>query len=46
MINSWKLWPMVAIINFIFVPVDRRVILNSIIGLFWGIYLSLVAALD
>ncbi|KAK5061360.1 hypothetical protein LTR84_007902 [Exophiala bonariae] len=46
MINSWKLWPVVAIINFTLVPVERRIILNSVIGLFWGIYLSLVAALD
>lgn len=46
MINSWKVWPLVAIFNFILVPVERRIILNSVIGLFWGIYLSLVAALD
>ncbi|KEF61746.1 uncharacterized protein A1O9_03316 [Exophiala aquamarina CBS 119918] len=46
MISSWKLWPLVAIINFTLIPVDRRVILSSVVGLFWGIYLSLFAALD
>jgi protein Mpv17 len=46
MINGWKLWPLVAIINFTLIPVDRRVILSSVVGLFWGIYLSLFAALD
>ena len=46
MINSWKLWPFVAIVNFTLVPVKRRVIVSSVIGLFWGIYLSLFAAMD
>ncbi|KIW17267.1 hypothetical protein PV08_04458 [Exophiala spinifera] len=46
MINSWKLWPLVALFNFIYVPVHRRVIVSSVVGLFWGIYLSLFAALD
>lgn len=44
MINSWKVWPFVAIINFTFVPVGRRIIVASVVGLFWGIYLSLFAA--
>ena len=46
MINSWKVWPFVALINFTFVPVSRRVIVSSIVGLFWGIYLSMFAAVD
>ncbi|KAL2414773.1 hypothetical protein ABEF95_012204 [Exophiala dermatitidis] len=46
MINSWKLWPLIALINFTLVPVSRRVIVASVVGLFWGIYLSLFAALD
>ncbi|KAI1617676.1 hypothetical protein EDD37DRAFT_230123 [Exophiala viscosa] len=46
MINGWKLWPVVALINFVFVPVNRRIIVGSFVGLFWGIYLSLFAALD
>ncbi|KIV90906.1 hypothetical protein PV10_05508 [Exophiala mesophila] len=46
MISGWKLWPLVSIINFTLIPVDRRVILGSVVGLFWGIYLSLFAAVD
>ncbi|KAJ9612197.1 hypothetical protein H2200_003794 [Cladophialophora chaetospira] len=46
MINSWKVWPFVAMINFTFVPVGRRIIVASIVGLFWGTYLSMVAAVD
>lgn len=46
MINSWKVWPFVACANFVFVPVNRRVIVGSIVGLFWGIYLSMFAAVD
>lgn len=46
MISGWKLWPLIAIINFVFVPVHRRVILSSVVGLFWGVYLSLFATLD
>ncbi|KIW75840.1 hypothetical protein Z517_10585 [Fonsecaea pedrosoi CBS 271.37] len=46
MISSWKLWPIVALLNFTLVPVNRRVIVASVVGLFWGIYLSLFAAID
>ena len=46
MISGWKLWPLVSLINFTLIPVDRRVILGSVVGLFWGIYLSLYAAVD
>ncbi|EXJ72127.1 uncharacterized protein A1O5_04631 [Cladophialophora psammophila CBS 110553] len=46
MISSWKLWPIVALMNFTLVPVNKRVIVASVVGLFWGIYLSLFAALE
>lgn len=42
--NGWKVWPLVAIFNFTFIPVQRRIIVGSIFGLFWGIYLSLFVA--
>ena len=44
--NGWKLWPLVALFNFAIVPVHRRVLVGSIVGLFWGIYLSLFVARD
>ncbi|KPI41388.1 PXMP2/4 family protein 3 [Cyphellophora attinorum] len=41
---GWKLWPLVSILNFTIVPVHRRILVGSVVGLFWGIYLSLIAA--
>lgn len=35
-----------ALFNFAVVPVHRRVLVGSVFGLFWGIYLSLFAARD
>ena len=46
MINGWKVWPAVAFMNFTFVPVNRRVLIGAVVGLFWGIYLSMFAAVD
>lgn len=46
MINGWKLWPAVSILNFTVVPVHRRILVGSIVGLFWGIYLSTIAAAE
>ncbi|KAF2839759.1 integral membrane protein-like protein [Patellaria atrata CBS 101060] len=39
-----KIWPAVSLISFIFIPVERRVLFASIIGVGWGVYLSLLAA--
>ena len=44
--NGWKVWPLVPLFNFSIVPVDKRVLVGSIFGLFWGIYLSLFASRD
>ena len=44
MINGWKLWPAVSILNFTVVPVHRRILVGSVVGLFWGVFLSLLAA--
>ena len=46
MINGWKLWPAVSLLNFTVVPVHRRILVGSTVGLFWGIFLSFVAAGD
>lgn len=43
-IAGYKIWPIASIISFSFVPVHRRIVFLSFIGLLWGIYLSLVAA--
>ncbi|KAK3056616.1 hypothetical protein LTR09_002409 [Extremus antarcticus] len=39
-----KLWPIVSITNFTLVPVQYRVVVGSVVGLFWGIYLSLISS--
>ena len=35
-----KLWPAVSIISFVVVPVQYRTRFGSIVGVFWGAYLS------
>jgi len=44
MISGWKLWPLVSLLNFTLVPVEKRVLVGNIVGLLWGVYLSLFAA--
>jgi len=36
-----KLWPAVSIISFTLVPLEYRTAFGGIVGIFWGIYLSL-----
>jgi len=36
-----KLWPAVSLISFTLVPLEYRTAFGGIIGIFWGIYLSL-----
>lgn len=43
-VDSYKIWPVASIINFSFIPVDRRIVFLSTIGVLWGVYMSLVAA--
>lgn len=38
-----KLWPLVSIISLTLVPVERRMVFGSIVGVGWGIFLSLMA---
>jgi protein Mpv17 len=42
--SGLKLWPLVSLLNFTIVPVHRRVVVGSLVGLFWGIYLSLMVS--
>ena len=44
MASGLKLWPAVSLLNFIVVPVDKRLLVGSLVGVFWNIYLSLMAA--
>lgn len=42
--DSYKIWPVASIINFALVPVEKRIVFLSAVGLIWGVYLSVVAA--
>ncbi|KAL9109207.1 MAG: hypothetical protein Q9227_006132 [Pyrenula ochraceoflavens] len=37
------IWPLVSLISFVAIPVQRRVLFGSIAGVLWGVYLSLVS---
>ncbi|KAI9782676.1 MAG: hypothetical protein M1835_003952 [Candelina submexicana] len=39
-----KVWPLFSLLAFTVIPVDRRVLAGSLVGVGWSIYLSLVAA--
>lgn len=43
MTAGYKLWPLVSLLNFTVVPVERRVVVASVVGLGWGVYLALKA---
>ena len=38
-----KLWPAVSLLSFTVIPVERRTLFGGIVGVFWGVYLGLVA---
>jgi hypothetical protein len=42
--NGYKLWPIASVISFSFVPVERRILFFSCVGLCWNVYMTLVAA--
>lgn len=44
MLAGYKVWPMVSLANFVFVPAERRVLVGALVGVGWGVFLSLVAA--
>lgn len=39
-----KLWPFVSVLNFTVVPADQRLLVGSLFGVVWAIYLSLVSS--
>ena len=38
---GWRIWPLVGLVNFTFVPVDRRIIVSTSVGLCWNVFLAL-----
>jgi hypothetical protein len=41
-LDGYKFWPIVSLISFVWVPVDKRVVFGCSVGVLWGIYLSLM----
>jgi hypothetical protein len=41
---SYKIWPLASVVNFTLIPVEKRIVFLSLVGLVWGIFLSLTAA--
>lgn len=41
---GYKLWPAVNLIQHVFIPVEQKVLVGSLVGLGWGVYLALFAA--
>jgi len=41
--SSWKVWPAADFINFLWVPPELRVLFGNIVGIFWGIILSVIS---
>ncbi|CAD5114178.1 DgyrCDS3320 [Dimorphilus gyrociliatus] len=40
LLNSYKIWPAVQLINFYFVPLHHRVLFTNVIALLWNTYLA------
>ncbi|KAL4772336.1 hypothetical protein BDW60DRAFT_216696 [Aspergillus nidulans var. acristatus] len=40
-LDAWKIWPAAALANFLWVPVDWRVLVSSCVGFAWNIFLSI-----
>jgi hypothetical protein len=43
-VNGYKVWPLASIISFSLIPVERRILFFSFVGLCWNVYMTLVAA--
>jgi len=40
---SWKLWPMVQLVNFAVIPGHLRILFINVVSFFWGIFLQVQA---
>lgn len=44
MLAGLKLWPFVSVVNFTVVPAEQRLLVGNLVGVGWGVYLSLMAS--
>jgi hypothetical protein len=42
-VAGYRIWPIASIISFAFIPWQRRIVFFSCVGLFWGVYMSLIS---
>lgn len=42
-LNSWRIWPIVGLINYRYMPVQLRVLFHGVAAACWGVFLSLKA---
>lgn len=43
LIAGFQVWPLVSILNFTVVPADKRLLVGSLFGVIWAVYLSLLS---
>lgn len=43
LLASWRVWPMVTLLNLLVVPFDYRATVGNTAGLMWGVYVTLQA---
>lgn len=43
MMNNYKLWPAVTMINFMYIPMKYQVLFANFVGIFWNMYMSYIA---
>lgn len=42
-LDGYKVWPFYSFASFLFIPVEKRVVVGCLIGVGWNIYLSIMA---
>eukprot|EP00884_Botryococcus_braunii_P013261 jgi/Botrbrau1/21936/Bobra.0249s0059.1 len=40
-LNAWRVWPLVSLINFRYMPLELRVVFHNCVAFFWAIFLIL-----
>ena len=43
LLNNYKVWPAVHMVNFLVVPVQHRLLVTNTVGVFWNAYLTYTA---